>query len=174
MLRPYSRSWFKMTFLGRLQESKHTRGALVICVLFYIIGLLFYTHRFPAFTYIQQPISPPTRSSLVKPDNITVSGLVFYGRQSRVEIMKCYIERNMVDNGGWLDEVLWVVNTEQTDDLRYLEEILASNPRYKKVHPQEITSTYTYKHIWKLVEKGKYYVKIDDDVVRSQSIALLP
>ena len=79
--------------------------------------------------------------------------------------MKCYIERNMVDNGGWLDEVLWVANTDKSDNLRYLEEIIASNPRYKKIHPQEIARTYTYKHIWKLLERGKYYVKIDDDVV---------
>ncbi|RFN53262.1 hypothetical protein FIE12Z_2481 [Fusarium flagelliforme] len=155
-----------MSLLGRLQESKkRTRVALICCFLLYIIGLLYYTYRFPAFTYIQRPTSSPTRSSLVKPGNITVSGIVFYGRQSRVQIMKCYIERNMVDNGGWLDEVLWVANTEKSDNLRYLEEIIASNPRYKKIHPQEIAGTYTYKHIWKLLERGKYYVKIDDDVV---------
>src|SRR4051812_46807428 len=98
-----------MTPLGRLQEGKkQTRVAVAICFLLYVIGLLFYTHRLPAFTYIQQPTNPSLRTtSLVKPDNVTVSGLVFYGRQSRVQIMKCYIERNMVDNGGWLDEVLW-------------------------------------------------------------------
>ncbi|KAM0410885.1 hypothetical protein ACHAPD_010700 [Fusarium lateritium] len=71
----------------------------------------------------------------------------------------------MVDNGGWLDEVLWVVNTDKGDDLRYLEQIIATNPRYKKIHPQEMAGTYTYKHIWKLLDRGKYYVKIDDDVV---------
>jgi ribosomal protein L24E len=72
----------------------------------------------------------------------------------------------MVDNGGWLDEVLWVVNTDKQEDLRYLEEILATNPRYKKIYPDEIASTYSYKNIWKLLDRGKYYVKIDDDVVR--------
>lgn len=112
------------------------------------------------------------QSKHVKPDNITVSGLVFYGRQSRVEIMKCYIERNLVENGGWLDEVLWVVNTEQKGDLRYLEEILASNPqRYKKIYSDEIAGTYTYKNIWKKLDRGKYYVKIDDDVVRAISMS---
>lgn len=156
-----------MTLLRRIQESKkQTRVAVVLCFLLYMIGLLFYTYRFPAFTYVQQPSNSVFKqTSLVKPDNITVSGLVFYGRQSRVQIMKCYIERNMVDNGGWLDEVLWVVNTDRNDDLRYLEEIMASNPRYKKIHPDEIAHTYTYKNIWKLLDRGKYYVKIDDDVV---------
>ncbi|RGP77171.1 hypothetical protein FLONG3_4686 [Fusarium longipes] len=156
-----------MTLPGRLQKGKkQTRLAIVLCFLLYVIGVLFYTHRLPSFTYIQHSTNPRLKqTSLNKPENVTVSGLVFYGRQSRVQIMKCYIERNMVDNGGWLDEVLWVVNTDKSDDLRYLEEIMASNPRYKKVHPEEIAATYTYKNIWKLLDRGKYYVKIDDDIV---------
>jgi hypothetical protein len=157
-----------MTLLGRLQEGKkQTRVAVALCFLLYMVGLLLCTHRLPAFSYIQQPTKPSLKqTSLVKPENVTISGLVFYGRQSRVKIMKCYIERNMVNNGGWLDEVLWVVNTDKNDDLRYLEEIMASNPLYKKIHPEAIAGTYTYKNIWKLMDRGKYYVKIDDDVVR--------
>ncbi|KAH6993193.1 hypothetical protein EDB82DRAFT_545424 [Fusarium venenatum] len=156
-----------MKLLGRLKESrKQIRIAIAICFLLYIIGFLFYTYRLPVFSYTQEPTNPSLKqTSTTKPDNVTVSGLVFYGRQSRVKIMKCYIERNMVDNGGWLDEVLWVVNTDKGDDLRYLEQIIATNPRYKKIHPQEMAGTYTYKHIWKLLDRGKYYVKIDDDVV---------
>ncbi|KAM0541680.1 hypothetical protein ACHAPJ_013156 [Fusarium lateritium] len=80
--------------------------------------------------------------------------------------MTCYLERNMVENGGWLDEVLWVVNTDKQEDLRYLDEIIASNPmRHKKVIPDELLMTYTYKKAWQLLERGKYYVKIDDDVL---------
>ncbi|KAK6711476.1 hypothetical protein SNK05_005898 [Fusarium graminearum] len=156
-----------MTLLGRLQEGKkQIRLIITLCFLFYIISFLTYTYNLPAFTYTQEATSPSLRqTSPTKPENVTVSALVFYGRRSRVETMKCYIERNMVDNGGWLDEVLWVVNTDKNDDLRYLEELMASNPRYKKIHPDEMVATYTYKHIWKLLDRGKYYVKIDDDVV---------
>lgn len=42
-------------------------------------------------------------------------------------------QRNLIDSGGWLDEVHWVLNTGDKNDLRYLEEILASEPRYKKI-----------------------------------------
>jgi ribosomal protein L24E len=160
-----------MSVFGRFQESKkQTRLCFAACFLLYLIGILFYTYRFPAFSFALAPTTVTSATSiqapLIKPENTTVSALVFYGRRSRVEIMKCYIERNMVDNGGWLDEVLWVVNTDKQEDLRYLEEILATNPRYKKIYPDEIASTYSYKNIWKLLDRGKYYVKIDDDVVR--------
>ncbi|KAF4338927.1 hypothetical protein FBEOM_7190 [Fusarium beomiforme] len=160
-----------MSFFGRLQESKKQwRNCIAACFLLYAFGILFYWYSFPVFGDFHRPheaVSVTKHSQHVRPDNITVSGLIFYGRRDRVEIMKCYVERNLVENGGWLDEVLWVVNTNNKDDLRYLEEeILASNPeRYKKVHPDEIASVYTYKHIWKLLDRGKYYVKIDDDVV---------
>lgn len=164
-----------MTLLGRLQEGKkQIRLIITLCFLFYIISFLTYTYNLPVFTYTQEATSTSLRqTSPTKPENVTVSALVFYGRRSRVETMKCYIERNMVDNGGWLDEVLWVVNTDKNDDLRYLEELMASNPRYKKIHPDEMVATYTYKHIWKLLDRGKYYVKIDDDVVRRNTECLV-
>lgn len=76
------------------------------------------------------------------------------------------MQRNLVDNGGWLDEVLWIVNTQNEEDLRYLDEIIASNPtRHKKIIPEKHLSTYTYYKAWQLLERGKYYVKIDDDIV---------
>ncbi|KAG7403083.1 hypothetical protein Forpi1262_v018823 [Fusarium oxysporum f. sp. raphani] len=80
--------------------------------------------------------------------------------------MRCYLERNLVDNGGWLDEVLWIVNTQNEQDLHYLDEIIACNPkRHKKVIPEEHLSTYTYYKAWRHLERGKYYVKIDDDIL---------
>ena len=37
-----------------------------------------------------------------------------------------------MDNGGFLDEVMFAVNTKNKQDLAYLEELLAANPQYKK------------------------------------------
>lgn len=77
-----------------------------------------------------------------------------------------FMQRNLVDNGGWLDEVLWIANTQNEGDLHYLDEIIASNPtRYRKIIPEKPLSTYTYYKAWQLLERGKYYVKIDDDIV---------
>ncbi|KAJ4243824.1 hypothetical protein NW762_014701 [Fusarium torreyae] len=72
----------------------------------------------------------------------------------------------MVDHGGWLDEILWIVNTNKENDLRYLDEIIATNPaRHKKVIPEETLSTPNYWKAWRHLERGKHYVKIDDDIL---------
>src|ERR1700710_1343156 len=38
-----------------------------------------------------------------------IVGLVFYGRPETVSILDCYLKRNLVQNGGMLDEVVWIV-----------------------------------------------------------------
>lgn len=135
------------------------------------------------------PINGPTTSfatnlalkEYVKPPGIKVTGLIFFGRKDRVELLRCYLEvsllpyllqqanesqRNLVTNGGWLDEVHWVLNTGNKDDLAYLEEILASEPRYKKIDLSSEGIGYEgYEHAWGHLERGHYYVKMDDDVV---------
>ncbi|EDN09091.1 conserved hypothetical protein [Histoplasma mississippiense (nom. inval.)] len=106
-----------------------------------------------------------SETEFIKPEDIIISGFVFYGRRDRVEAMRCYVERNLADNNGWLDEVLWVVNTENEDDLRYLDEILASSPRHRKLDLGRMVRGPEFRQIWKHLERGKIYVKIDDDVV---------
>ncbi|KAK2672763.1 hypothetical protein RAB80_010306 [Fusarium oxysporum f. sp. vasinfectum] len=97
-----------------------------------LAGFLFRFHTCPSLsipwkgTEVMGLTKAAPRKRLVKPEGVIVSGLVFYGRKSRVSSMRCYLERNLVDNGGWLDEVLWA---------------------------------------WQLLERGKYYVKIDDDIL---------
>jgi len=102
----------------------------------------------------------------VKPKDIKIVGLVFYGRKNRVEMLRCYLERNLVDNGGWLDEIHWVQNTDKKDDLEYLDEILASSPRYKKIDlTGEGVGFVGYANAWGHLERGSLYFKVDDDVV---------
>lgn len=83
----------------------------------------------------------------------------------------------MVDQGGWLDEVHWVENTSNKDDLAYLEEILAGNERFKKIDlKMEGIGFVGYSLAWEHVEKGNLYIKMDDDVVwhsSRQSMCLL-
>jgi hypothetical protein len=75
-------------------------------------------------------------------------------------------QRNLVDNGGWLDEVHWVQNTDKKEDLEYLEEILASSPRYRKIDlTGEGVGFIGYANAWGHLERGKLYFKIDDDIV---------
>ncbi|KAJ1323871.1 hypothetical protein MN608_11126 [Microdochium nivale] len=102
-----------------------------------------------------------------KPENVTVSAFVFYGRKSRVSCLWPYLQANLVENGGWLDEILWIVNTDDKKDLKYLEEITAHNSTlHKKVDfSKDKLGVYTYWKAWQHLDPGKYYVKIDDDIV---------
>jgi hypothetical protein len=62
--------------------------------------------------------------------------------------------------------VIFAINTKKEDDLAYLEELVASNPRYKK---HAATREYDwYIGAWEAVtDPNAIYVKIDDDVVSS-------
>ena len=72
-----------------------------------------------------------------------------------------------MQNGGWLDEVHWVQNTHRESDLGYLEEILASSDQYKRIDVTKEGSAGMagFGNAWGHLERGKIYVKIDDDVV---------
>ncbi|RMD41666.1 hypothetical protein DV735_g3432, partial [Chaetothyriales sp. CBS 134920] len=103
-----------------------------------------------------------------KPEGIKVIGLVFFGRRDRVEIMKCFLEKNLVENGGWLDEVHWLQNTKKEDDLEYLEQILDEHPSYRRIDLTDGGAGSTddaFVFAWGRMERGSLYVKIDDDVV---------
>ena len=104
----------------------------------------------------------PAKARFEKPEDIKVIALIFYGRREKASILDCYLKRNLVDNGGWLDEVVWGVNTDVEDDLGYLnEQLLPSSNAYRKVELEELT----FNSLWnKSVEAGNIYVKIDDDV----------
>jgi len=55
---------------------------------------------------------------------LTVTGLVFFGpgRRERQQIVQCYIERNLVSNGGLLREVIWQIQeTAEAQDVALLQ-----------------------------------------------------
>lgn len=97
-----------------------------------------------------------------KPAGPKIIGLIFYGRRDRALILDCYVKQNLVVNGGWLDEVIWGVNTKDPDDLVYLEQLVPSTPFYRQLNLEQGG----YVNLWnKSVEHGNIYIKIDDDVV---------
>lgn len=107
-----------------------------------------------------QPL--PAAIRLERPAGAKIVGLVFYGRRDRAVMLDCYLKKNLVVNGGWLDEVIWGVNTDNADDLVYLEEIIPTSPLYRRLDLAEPG----YVNLWnQSVEHGNIYIKIDDDVV---------
>lgn len=103
-------------------------------------------------------------SVTTKPNDVRIIGFVFFGRKDRVQILNCYLERNLAVNGGWLDEVQWIINTDTEEDLTYLHQLLEKTPSYKQVDIKE-HGFIGYGLAWSMLEPGAIYVKIDDDVV---------
>lgn len=112
------------------------------------------------------PNRPPDEHKAVKqwkkPEGFKIIGLIFFGRPSVVAILDCYLKKNLVTAGGWLDEVHFVVNTEKEDDINYLDELVKTSPLYKKI----IIPSLGYNAVWRnAVEREHMYIKIDDDIV---------
>lgn len=157
---------------GRLQRQwQFVILTTVLTVIIFLYAALDHPHKPPFPKSDPLPISDlgvlHSQEALtrpVKPKGVKVIGLIFFGRKDRVQITKCYLERNLVTNGGWLDEVHWVRNTNREEDVDYLHEIIAANPAYKQIEVKE-QGFIGYGLAWSTLEEGVIYVKIDDDVV---------
>eukprot|EP00198_Chlamydomonas_reinhardtii_P010164 XP_001699501.1 predicted protein [Chlamydomonas reinhardtii] len=107
----------------------------------------------PVVPYANRVSSPPR-----------ITGVVFYGRRSRVRILDCYLQRNMARRGGLLAEVVFVRATWETADVAFLEKLIQLRaPDYRSLMPQRLDVGYTGHYAW--MDPDQIYVKIDDDVV---------
>ncbi|KAL8736559.1 MAG: hypothetical protein Q9181_002369 [Wetmoreana brouardii] len=97
------------------------------------------------------------------PNKFPIVGVVFYGRRNRVEILECYLRRNLVENGGLLDEVIFVTKTNDVADLEWLDQLIPTSKSYKKRMLAD--RGINFGQTWDIFEKGTMYVKIDDDVM---------
>lgn len=80
------------------------------------------------------------------------------------------LQRNLVENGGILDEIVFLAKTDDKDDLAYLDQLLVSNPKYSAEYHNQ--GGFDYSQMWGVCKKGNMYVKIDDDVVRIPGLQL--
>ncbi|KAL8644713.1 MAG: hypothetical protein Q9226_007627 [Calogaya cf. arnoldii] len=108
------------------------------------------------------PPTVPPMEEFKKPVDFKIIGLIFFGRPTTIAILDCYLKKNLVTNGGFLDEVLFAVNTDNKADIKYLDQLIKTNKLYKKI-------TYPvlgYKEAWEhSVVPEHMYIKIDDDMV---------
>lgn len=78
------------------------------------------------------------------------------------------MQQNLKENGGALDEVVFLARTDNADDLQYLDELIHTSPGYSRRNLTEYNdraSKVTYGQAWDVVERGTMYIKIDDDIV---------
>ena len=115
--------------------------------------------------------------------NVRLPVLVFYGRREMFQITHIYLEMNLRANGGIVDEVRLVPNTNNTDDLNYMHQLLRQHTWYR------LSNEGSYSDIWERENAlyGRFYagisysndandevdqahaqtvfVKLDDDIV---------
>ena len=73
-------------------------------------------------------------------------------------------QRNLVKNGGILDEVIWLERTQNQADLAFLDKLIHSEAGYSRVDVQH--SDGNYASAYDGIEDDVLYVKVDTDIVR--------
>ncbi|OTA60010.1 hypothetical protein K449DRAFT_423669 [Hypoxylon sp. EC38] len=100
-----------------------------------------------------------------KPEGFKVVAMVFYGRKRNVDILDCYMRQNLVSNGGYLDEVWFMVHTLNEDDIQWLRGFVNETAEYKFFDLGPCAGE-NFGCIWEFaVEKDVMYIKIDDDIL---------
>lgn len=70
-------------------------------------------------------------------------------------------QRNLAENGGLLDEVIFLARTRRTKDLVWLDELVQTSPSYRQ---QNVTSFIDgdFRSAYNLVQNGTMYIKIGE------------
>ena len=111
---------------------------------------------------VMKSLRPGTQ---VKPEGFKVIGLLFYGRRSTIEILECYLRKNLVSHGGYLDEIHFVINTHNEEDLGWLSDMVKQVEGYKWVEISDGVIQDFNRIYNETIEHDHMYVKLDDDLV---------
>jgi hypothetical protein len=106
------------------------------------------------------------RGGWKKPAGVKVVAMIFYGRRRAVDILDCYLQQNLVSNGGYLDEVWFMIHTEVKEDLDWLHKKVAHEHEQAYKFKDFRDECNQYGCLWNYAtEDDTIYVKIDDDMV---------
>ena len=125
----------------------------------FLISILLYIHF--THSWVAPHVINLQQSSASSKPAQPIKAIIFAGREQYVSILDCYLQRNLVRNGGWLDGVIWAINTDSPTDIEYLDHIVKSVPEYDKY----VNTVPGFDAIYKVCQEGTIYIKIDDDVV---------
>ena len=180
-----STKWGRKAEAYLVNASKRTRhfNLLVTVAVVMLLGILFtFSHRSQIHRTLLLPNNPFCRSSdststvfFKKPAGTKIYGLVFYGRRRTVEILDCYLRKNLVSNGGWLDEIHFLINTPVQEDLDWIAELLPKVKDYKGIYLTEGTDMRDFESVWRQGlqhSSSDLYVKLDDDLVWMSDFAI--
>lgn len=101
-----------------------------------------------------------------KPAGIKIVALVFYGRKRTVDFLDCYLLQNLAANGGYLDEIRFMVHTNKEEDVTYLKDLVSKRDEHYHIVESGPCEGTSYGCIWdSVVEDNTIYIKIDDDII---------
>ena len=72
------------------------------------------------------------KKSFAKPAGIEIIAAVMYSRRDRTTILDCYLQRNLVANGGFFDKVIFVPETGAEEQLDWLSALICLRGRFAK------------------------------------------
>ncbi|KAI1751097.1 hypothetical protein F4782DRAFT_506843 [Xylaria castorea] len=103
----------------------------------------------------------------VKPTGFKIIAMVFFGRKRYVDILDCYLQQNLASNGGYLDEVWFMVHTEDEGDIAWLNGLVKEKQGYKIVgHNDCNKNNKKYGCLWEYATADNtMYIKLDDDII---------
>ncbi|ETS85654.1 hypothetical protein PFICI_03679 [Pestalotiopsis fici W106-1] len=145
-----------------------------LVLLVFLVGSTFPSQRLDKLNILDSPLSPSmsnvtTEARFKRPDGVNITGVVFYGRARLVDILDCYLQKNLAVNGGLLDKVLFMMNTDDKEDLAWLGDLADRVPQYEIVPVKRPNNSHGwggFNLIWaSLTDPDTIYLKIDDDIV---------
>ncbi len=84
------------------------------------------------------------------------------------------MRKNLAINGGFLDEVHFLLHAKRDEDVPWLDDLLRESPELVNQYKLYDYSDTEYRHLWQHCdEPDTMYIKIDDDVVSLESLVCI-
>ena len=174
--------WHAPAAVWESQYGQKLRGlnkrwiSLLLSVFIVLVVLVSYrplaiTHALSSTTSSSVPEAWPSAvlvngTTISKPRDFKIIGILFFGRRATLSILECYLHANLVSHGGFLDEMHFAVNTDNKDDIAWLDQMVARDEGYKRVDLKGAPFP-KYNPIYdQAFEPDHMYIKMDDDLVR--------
>ncbi|CAG8908569.1 unnamed protein product [Penicillium egyptiacum] len=119
---------------------------------FDISSLLFRKEISPFFAFSQGT------GHYSKPQGFKIVALVPFHYHERTAILDCYLQKNLVHNNGFLDQVVFVPQTDDAASMEWLYSIVNQTPEYA-------ISSRGHEMEWEDAKDDVMYIRIDGDVV---------
>ncbi|KAJ5543072.1 hypothetical protein N7461_009075 [Penicillium sp. DV-2018c] len=115
-------------------------------------SLLFHKEASPFFAFSR------AKGHYPKPQGFEIVALVPFHNHERTAILDCYLQKNLVHNDGFLDQVVFVPQTEDAISMEWLYSIANETSAYEISSPGNEPE-------WKALKENVMYIRIDGDTL---------